>query len=281
MAMLVQAAMPSPALAQMMSAEEVRSVASIFWRAFLGRETTDAELDELTSDFLASFGSERCEYACAKQLAINAVDAALFKAQPGQPEDLRVRDGYLIANFDDPNELGRLRHRLLVEPDPIRVFDAQSHNLMTERDVVAVANLQIFAQSDKAPTHHALSAEAIDKLVADLDRQFGSQPGATAMPWFPVYASAFWAGVKRDWPDMSVEKRELARDYAKNPGKTPMPVADYQRLFGVSADEAEKLRSFDVRDSSALNTDVSRYLDLMGKATVNQVIINGMQSAVQ
>lgn len=97
------------AAAQVKPIEEARADISNFWNAFLGRDLTQDELDQQTKYLLGIYGSDQCEYECMRTLAINTVDAEVFRTKPGQPEDLTLRDLYIVGAYVPPGEKNGLR----------------------------------------------------------------------------------------------------------------------------------------------------------------------------
>jgi hypothetical protein len=83
---------------------------------------------------------------------------------------------------------------LFLEPDPVRIADARSRRLMTERDVIALANIRNFAKSSSPPRHKDLSRQQIEDLVALLKENVRDNRGR--IPQFFGEAAAFWAGVR-------------------------------------------------------------------------------------
>jgi hypothetical protein len=50
--------------------------------------------------------------------------------------------------------------------DPVRVVDEQSRRVMTERDVITLANIHHFAVTESEPHHHELSRRQVEELSA-------------------------------------------------------------------------------------------------------------------
>jgi hypothetical protein len=151
---------------------------------------------------------------------------------------------------------------LLNEPDPARVVDPGSKRLMTERDVVALANIYNFAKSEGAPRHKELSRQEIDRMVVELDRAFGDHPKAGEMPQFFGETAAFWAGVRQEWPRLSEDEKRQARAYANRTYKSVPPVKLYAKLWGLD-----------------MNAAAARYLDDVSARAVYINEVN-MQSIV-
>jgi hypothetical protein len=137
----------------------------------------------------------------------------------------------LEVNYLNPDMHDTLELRLLNSPDPVRVVDARSRRLMTERDVVALANIRHFAKSEGAPRHRPLTHRQIEELVSVLRATVGGNSGN--MPRFFGEAAAFWAGVQQEWPKLNAEQRSLARAYAGRTWRVSMPVEMYASLWGL------------------------------------------------
>ncbi|MEZ5931957.1 MAG: hypothetical protein R3F54_08405 [Alphaproteobacteria bacterium] len=232
--------MPAKASAQVKPMDDVRADTAYFWRAFLGRDLTEDELTRQTAFLIGLFGSDRCEYACMLQQATNRVDAEVFLARPGEPEDLVLRDGYIAGAFARTEAEAGIQRDLVNEADPARVFDGPGLvGLMTEKDVVAFVNLQRFLKDGGSPEHHDLSREQIDQAAALLDQAVGSAPGAGAMPALYVYASAFWAGVRREWADLDDQERQMVREHIEHLSAKPLSTDLYHRLYGFTSADAQ------------------------------------------
>jgi hypothetical protein len=147
---------------------------------------------------------------------------------------------------------------LFTEPDPVRVVDVRSRRLMTERDVVALANLHRFAKSDGAPRHEPLSKEQIKELEMALRAAVGGNSGN--MPQFYGEAAAFWAGVQREWPRLDADRRSLVRAYAGRTWRVQMPVEMYGRLWGLEPQVASARHADDVGARIASITEMNMRL---------------------
>jgi hypothetical protein len=152
--------------------------------------------------------------------------------------------------------------RLLTEPDPVRVVDPGYKRLMTEKDVVALVNIYLFANSEGEPRHKDLSRQDLDRLVVALDRAHGNYPKATEMPQFYGETASFWAGIGQQWPNLTAEEKRQARAYAGRTFKARMPIPLYAKLFGLDT-----------------NAAASRYLDDVNATSVYLMEI-GAQSIV-
>jgi hypothetical protein len=145
---------------------------------------------------------------------------------------------------------------LLTEPDPVRVVNSRSKRLMTERDVVALANIRDFAKSEGDPRHKNLSRREIDQIVVGLNRVFGDDPKAGEMPQFFGETAAFWAGVQHEWPRFSTEEKELARAYANKTWRIRMQAPMYGKLLGLAPKAALSRQMDDVSKRLAMITDI-------------------------
>lgn len=154
-----------------------------------------------------------------------------------------TRHSLIEANYLNPDLHGTIELRLFAEPDPVRVVDVRSRRLMTERDVVALANLRHFAKSGAEPRHREPSRERIEELVSLLKRSIGANGGT--LPQFFADAAAFWTGVRQQWPYFSAQQRGMARAYAANTGRVSMPAKMYASLWGL--DRAARIHSLDQR----------------------------------
>ena len=96
--------------------------------------------------------------------------------------------------------------------DPVRIADKRSGLKMTERDVIAFANLHHFARTGSAPRHHDLSRDQIDKLTYHLDRAL-SESG-NRMPRAYAESAELWANIQRSWSGLSTDKRTEVREFA-------------------------------------------------------------------
>jgi hypothetical protein len=92
-----------------------------------------------------------------------------LKTKRGQPEDLITRHLYIASSYFSPKHRGSLIQRLLTEPDPIRVVNPKTKRLMTQRDVVALANLGIFLHSHDSPKNQSFSPKEIEEAVVLLE----------------------------------------------------------------------------------------------------------------
>jgi hypothetical protein len=96
--------------------------------------------------------------------------------------------------------------------DPVRIADKRSGLKMTERDVIAFANLHHFAKTGSAPRHHDLSRDQIDRLTSILDRALSKS--GSRMPRAYAESAELWANIQRSWSDLSTDERMDAREFA-------------------------------------------------------------------
>jgi hypothetical protein len=95
--------------------------------------------------------------------------------------------------------------------DPVRVADEQSGRVMTERDVIALANIHHFSVTQSKPHHHELSRQQIEDLTSSLKQGFAEIGG---MPRFYGEAAEYWFDLQRDWSELSTRQRRQTREYA-------------------------------------------------------------------
>jgi hypothetical protein len=160
------------------------------------------------------------------------------------PAALMAHHWQLEAKYFDPDLQGSRELQRLTQDDPVRVIDVRSRRLMTERDVMALAQIRQFARSDGPPVSQELSREKIDELAALLNAAFGGNSGR--MPLFYGETAVFWAGLQDAWADLSPEQQALARAYANKTWRVQMPVEMYGKLWGLDAQNASNRHAADV-----------------------------------
>jgi hypothetical protein len=230
-----------------------------FFEAFAGRELSHDELQQVTREFVEYYtlhGRDRPAILEAAGRFGNYANT-LRHGKAG-PAALSLRHTRIAANFFDPDVQNTLFLRLLTAPDPVRVVDVQSRRLMTERDVIALANIRHFARSKDAPHHEVLSRQQIEKMIALLRATVGGNSGN--MPQFFGEAAAFWTGVQQEWPDLNAEQRQLARAYADRMWRVQIPVELYGRLWGLDPQAASMRHADDVSARIAAITDLNMLL---------------------
>jgi len=258
------------------STEAVQTELENFFKVFLGRNLSQNELDQVTREFITSFGSSTCTAECVRTLNINQRHLAVMKAKPGQPEDLVIRQAYLYAGYFSPKvPEGRLFERLINEPDPIRLVDRKTKRLMTQRDIVALANLGIFIKSDGLPKHHSFSSEEIDEAVVVLTRILEPQ----RMPILFLAAAELWAGIQHHWSALSASEQQSVRNYIQDQSDQPLPTHLYSQLFGISSDAAQRLRTREQLDE--IRGTLSRFMRVQGQAVTTNTVIQGLQGVIE
>jgi|GEM_PF-6912260 hypothetical protein len=268
------------AYGQTRSTEVVQAELRDFFEVFLGRQLSPNEMKQVTREFIALFGASTCEAKCTQALATNKTQLAILKTKPGQPEDLVTRHIYIASSYFSPLQRGSLIQRLLSEPDPIRVVNPKTKRLMTQRDVVALANLGILLRSHDLPKNQSFSPKEIEEAVVLLESAVGSHAKAHKMPILFGVAAELWAGVQREWPALNANERQIVRDYIQHKSAKPMSVNLYSRLLGLSSAQAKEILTSERVEgqSTRLWGKLSRYLDLMGQSASNNEIIRSIQS---
>ncbi|MEZ5935414.1 MAG: hypothetical protein R3F54_26560 [Alphaproteobacteria bacterium] len=272
---------------QTLSRAAVRAQLDSFFDVFLDRRLSAEELDQVTKGYIGLFGSQSCADKCARVLASHMSNADVMRTKRGEPEALMLRHAFVVSAYFDPMLRGTLGSRLLAEPDPVRVVDPDAKRLMTEKDVVALVNLLLFLQSDDAPSNRDVPPDRLGQAVELLDSKVGSRSGARQMPWFFGAAAAFWAGLRREWPDLNAEERQAARDYVQQVTQrlsaSPMSVHLYGRLLGVSNGEARQLHELDEMQAQLadIRASTSHAIDAAGMAIIGRKVIDGMQDAIE
>jgi hypothetical protein len=230
-----------------------------FFAAFIGRELSRDELQRVTHEFVELHSLHgRDQQAIHERARRFGEYTNTLTADQSDPAALSLRHTRIAANFFDPDMHNTLFLQLLTEPDPVRVVDVRSRRLMTERDVVALANIRHFARSTGAPRHQELSRQQIDELVALLRATVGGNSGN--MPQFFGEAATFWAGLQQQWPTLDAEQRQLARTYADRMWRIQMPVEMYARLWGLDPQAASARHADDVGARIAAITDITLLL---------------------
>jgi hypothetical protein len=231
-----------------------------FYEVYAGRKLTASETRALGEEFWA--GHRRSGKSRDAIVAITgefALHMILLREENGRAAALSLRHRLLEANYFRPEMQNTLELRLLTEPDPIRVVDARSGRLMTEQDIVALANLRHFTQSKGDPLHRALSRAQIDKLVGLLNQSLGTS--GAGLPQFFGDAAAFWAGVRQLWRFSSNEQKKLARTYARDTWRVPLPVELYAAFWGLDRASASSRWSADVARRIRGGDDTLRGMD--------------------
>jgi hypothetical protein len=203
-----------------------------FFEAFVGRDLSRDELRQVTDEFIEFHALNGKDRDGVREAARTFEShAKVLREREDSPAALSMRHVRISINYFNPDLHNTRLLRLLTEPDPVRVVDVRSRRLMTERDVVALANIRHFARSQGAPRHKALTREQIEELVSLLKATVGGNSGN--MPQFFGDAATFWAGVQQEWSSLNVEQKQLARAYADRMWRIQMPVEMYGRLWGL------------------------------------------------
>lgn len=230
-----------------------------FYAAFLGRELRPAELRTLTDEYIEIHGAMgKSRDAIRETARWLGGQAKVLRKDPDGPAAYTLRHIAVELNYFDPALQGKLHLRLLTTPDPVRVVDRRSRRLMTERDVIALANIRHFSRSEGPPRHRDPSRRQIEELVAGLNAAVGGDSGA--MPRFFGETAAFWAGVKKAWPELDAEQRTLARAYAGKMWRIQIPPRMYGLLWGLEPRAATSRYADDVSDRLAGITDINMRL---------------------
>jgi hypothetical protein len=238
-----------------------------FFEAWLGRELRGDELRKITDEFIAYYtkkGKDQAGIQEATKLFLEY--GKILREQDGTPRALTLRHFLLQANYFNPDMQNTTELRLLTEPDPVRVVDPGGKSLMTERDVVALANLLSFSNSGEEPRSKEFSRQQIDSLTVELDRRFGNYPNADLMPRYFRETAALWAGIRREWPNLSAEQKRQVRAYAAKGNMAPM---DDYKLYG-------KLLDLNIYEAfSHWNYDLtSAMIKLQGELMILNSIVN-------
>jgi hypothetical protein len=232
------------------SDQVVARAQKVFFEAWLKRELRGDELRKVTDEFIAFYakrGKNRAEtHEAAKEFQGYA---KILREHDGCPMGITFRHGLIEANYFDPDMQNTTELRLLLEPDPVRVADPRWKNLMTERDVVALANICSFtANSNEEPRSQEVSRKKIDAMTIELDRHF--QQDAGGMDRYFRETAALWAGIKREWPNLSAEQKRKVRAYAAHGHLAHMDEYKlYARLFDLDDSEAQKRSVDDLANS--------------------------------
>jgi hypothetical protein len=213
---------------------EVARYMGAFYSAYVGRELTRGELRELT-DQVVRFGVDAGQSPERIREHARAFGPSTKIMEGGGAAAETQRHWFLNENFFRPKLQGTIEQRLMTEGNPVRVTDRRSARVMTERDIVALANLRDFARSKGAPRHRDLSRAEIEAAAKKLDALVGGDRGR--MPQFFAEASVFWIGVRQEWPKLTSEQRDLARAYAARTWRVRLPPEMYERLWGLPRDK--------------------------------------------
>ncbi|HKX27505.1 MAG TPA: hypothetical protein VJ302_07425 [Blastocatellia bacterium] len=219
-----------------------------FFEAYLGRRVSDAERRSLAEEFVRLHTAKGRNREAIEQIARKfASYVKILREQKDGAADLSLRHALLQTNYFQPTLKDTIELRLFTEPDPVRVVDSRSKRLMTEKDIIAIINLNHFSNSSDDPRHLTLSRQQIDRLAIGLNRIFGDQPKAGSMPGFCSEAAALWAGIRQEWPNLNANERRQTRAYAGKGSRAPLPSHKmYARLLGIDASAAFERRLDDL-----------------------------------
>jgi hypothetical protein len=216
-----------------------------FYEVFLGRKLTANEVRQLTGELIEGGARSGQNREATRQVTWEfGLSAILLREDKEGPAALSWRHDFLETNYFRPEMQNTLELRLMTEPDPVLVVDARSKRLMTERDIVALANIHHFARSNGAPRHKELTRRQIEELASLLNS--GIAGDHEALPPLFASAAAYWAGVRQQWPYFSKQQRSLARAYASDTWLTNMPVEMYASLWGLDRVSAARRWAVDV-----------------------------------
>jgi hypothetical protein len=216
-----------------------------FYEVYTGRKLTAEEVRTIDVEFSAGHARNGKSREAIRALAWEfGLHMILLREEKDRAAALSLRHRLIEANYFRPQMQNTLELRLLTEPDPVRVTDARSGRLMTQRDVIGLANLWHFAQTTGVPRHRELSRRQVDELVSLLDQGVNDTRGR--LPQFFGDAAAYWAGVRQLWPYLNSEQKNLARAYARDTWQVRMPVELYAALWGIDRASASRRWTADV-----------------------------------
>jgi hypothetical protein len=216
-----------------------------FYEVYTGRTLTKAEAHALGEEFVSGHTRGGKNPAGIRAVAGEfGLHTILLREEKDRAAALSLRHRLLEVNYFRPEMQNTFELRLMTEPDPVRVVDARSGHLMTQRDVIALANLWHFAQRSDSPRHRELSRAQVDELVALLNSGMSGARGQ--LPQFFGEAAPYWAGVRQLWPYLPDDQKRLARAYILNTWRVRMPVELYAALLGIEREHASRRWAADV-----------------------------------
>jgi hypothetical protein len=216
-----------------------------FYDVYTGRKLNVEEMRTIGEEFSAGHARDGKNREAIRALSSEfGLHMILLREEKDRAAALSLRHRLLETNYFRPQMRNTLELRLLTEPDPIRVTDVRSGRLMTQRDVIALANLWHFAESPSVPRHRELSPRQVDELASLLNQGVSGTRGR--LPQFFGDAAAYWAGVRQLWPYLNVEQQRLAGAYARDTWQVHMPVELYAALWGIDRASASRRWSADV-----------------------------------
>jgi hypothetical protein len=230
-----------------------------FYQVFLGRGLSREEVRKLTDEYIALHAAMgRSPEAIREKARAFGARAKVLGGDPSGPAAFMLRHLIIERSYFDPPLQKLLHLKLLTEPDPVRVVDGRSRRLMTERDVIALANIHRFGKSEGPPRHRDLSRQQIEELVSSLKAAVGGNTGM--MPRFFGEAAAFWAGVQKAWPELDAEQRKVARAYAAKTWRIQIPPRMYGILWGLEPRAATSRYADDVGERINRIVDINMRL---------------------
>jgi hypothetical protein len=236
-----------------------------FFEAWLKRELRGDELRKVTDEFIAFYAKRGTDRAGIHEAAkVFQGFAKILREHDGAPMAIRLRHNLIEANYFEPDMQNTTELRLLTEPDPVRVVDQDGKHLMTEQDVIALANLCSFiTNSDEEPRSQKVSRKKIDAITIELDRAFREDAGY--MDRYFRETAALWAGIRREWPNLSAEQKRKVRAYVTHGQMAPMDeVKLYGRLLDLDDAEAFKHAAADINGASmTITVELQRTRELL------------------
>jgi hypothetical protein len=235
---------------------EVARYMGRYYSALVARELSRTELREVTDQFVRLHTAKGKSIEQIREVA-RAFEPGTQRLEAGGPAAQTERDWMLSENYFRPSLQGTIEIRLMAERDPVRITDPRSRRVMTEGDIVALANIRAFARSTGEPQHRDLSRGEIEMAVTKLAARVG---GDGKMPQFFHEAAAFWTGVRREWPALDATQRDLARAYANKTWRIRLPPEMYERLWGLPRHAVFSRQADDVGARIAQMTDINMQL---------------------
>jgi hypothetical protein len=216
-----------------------------FYEIYTGRKLRAEEVRTIDEEFSAGHARNGKSREAIRALAWEfGLHMILLREEKDRAAALSLRHRLIEANYFRPQMQNTLELRLLTEPDSVRVADVRSGRLMTQRDVIALANLWHFARTTGVPRHRELSRSQVDELVSLLNQGVNDTRGR--LPQFFAGAAAYWAGVRQLWPYLNSEQKTFARAYARDTWQVRMPVELYAALWGIDRASASRRWAADV-----------------------------------
>jgi hypothetical protein len=201
-----------------------------FYRVWLGRSLTNEEGIVVVREQIAFQRKEGRDAAGVREATTSfATGTAQLREHEGKPIGLRLRHDSLAYNFFRPEMQNTAELKLWNEPDPVRFFDTATRRIMTERDVVALANLIVFAGSDEEPRHRNLSFQEAETFVRERLCDI-SRSGVSA---FFSEAGILWAGIRQQWAHFTAEEKRKARFYVQRGRGNIMSVNQTAKVLGI------------------------------------------------